>query len=269
MTQKRVPAVTQNLPFVAKVPSFKELHVVLAFPNPTGTQAMCFLHPNEFQLYAYAPVSAVSRQCKLEQRCRSGWRRDFSITRGSDDTDSLLWLPIILSAGEHWTLDRGHIKITGQACIVDGARRIEASLNSADFSKRLVTAVVYFGLNEAQELSLRGSVCQASNSTDQEVEGHKVETNTLRLEIDASWTRFRIESDPYVVKTALGYTAAINVRVKDGTLKHVLCGSKSLAVALEEMRLSNGSLVGLDVEVRKESSEQRAPYQLRVLSEEN
>ena len=89
----------------------------------------------------------------------------------------------------------------------------------------------------------------------------RIDTATQRLDVSDKWVEFLIESDPFVVPTALGYAPAILIkRTGDQPREHLLVGAKSLAHPLEALRGSHKTLVGRTVRVRKEAPTRAAPY---------
>ena len=96
-----------------------------------------------------------------------------------------------------------------------------------------------------------------------------VDPNSLpRLKVKANWIEIQILTDPFVMKTFLGYTAAVLVEtpIEDG--KHnLLVSAKSLSDLLEPIRQRRGTLIGLNVRVRKAGQERISPYELEELSD--
>lgn len=85
----------------------------------------------------------------------------------------------------------------------------------------------------------------------------------LRLRVGTAWTALRIESEVGVVMTSRGYAPAVLVS-REGFKHLLLIGARSLSEPLEELRIKETHLVGLQVEIRKVRPESNAPYELRL-----
>lgn len=266
MSQKK-PAVDLQEPFVASAKGFKAAAILPALPSPTGRSALTFITIEHAENFLYAPVKERSRSAAIQQRSTDGWDRNLDpvTTVNVDYWDS----PIIIGGRDTWTLHEDSITIIGQASIIDGAKRINGllSLRKAAVARGLeqevnslaIPATVYLQTSDEEDLNRRMSLLQI-NASEELNQRMKIETNTERLTIGTTWSNVSLESDPFVVKTALGYGAAINVRTTTGQLKHILCSAKSLSSALEAERLARGSLVGLRLKLRKESDDPRSAY---------
>jgi hypothetical protein len=69
-----------------------------------------------------------------------------------------------------------------------------------------------------------------------------------------------------VISTGLGYTAAIHVMERGvNDLKHLIVGAKSLTKELDFYREKFGSLKNVQLKIRKQSSDQRSPYEIILL----
>ena len=83
-----------------------------------------------------------------------------------------------------------------------------------------------------------------------------------RLVVDEEPIHIRFESEIMVVVSAMGYAAAAFV-IKTKTKKryYILLGAKSLCQQLEVVRRSNnGSLLGVEVWIRKDGPDKTAKY---------
>jgi len=68
-----------------------------------------------------------------------------------------------------------------------------------------------------------------------------------------------------VIKTGMGYTAAINVlETKTNTIHHIIVGAKSLSNELELIRSKIGSLSNIQMKIRKQSSDPKSPYEIKI-----
>lgn len=88
--------------------------------------------------------------------------------------------------------------------------------------------------------------------------------NFERLVINEVPIRVIFSTEPYVVATVTGFTVAADVLTVKGKLrfeKTLLIGSKSLSDELKSRVVeNNNSLTGVEVLIRKESSEKTAKY---------
>jgi hypothetical protein len=81
------------------------------------------------------------------------------------------------------------------------------------------------------------------------------------LKVGTGGTVVEITSDPHVIYTYKGYAPVVDVRVLDSGSERILfVSAQSLAAALEDIRLVEGTLVGRRVKLAKESAEQFARY---------
>ena len=84
-----------------------------------------------------------------------------------------------------------------------------------------------------------------------------------RFRTRTAFTTLEITSEPYLVLTFRGYTAAVEVlELATGSRYELLIGGiKSLAECLEPLRASNnGTFNGLKFRIKKESEDRFSPY---------
>lgn len=96
-----------------------------------------------------------------------------------------------------------------------------------------------------------------------------VDPNSLQhLKIGTGWAEVQVLSDPFVVYRNNKYLPAILVEVMTTGMKSILfVAAQSLAESMEPMRQQRGSLVGLNIRLRKTGSEQFSPYEVEELAE--
>ncbi len=93
----------------------------------------------------------------------------------------------------------------------------------------------------------------------------RYDTSTPRLQIGEHWQFLTLIGEVFVVPTWRGYSPAILVELKDGTLGHALVSAKSFFTGLEGARNQNGSLDRVKIKVRKNGPDKMAPYEVQVL----
>ena len=84
------------------------------------------------------------------------------------------------------------------------------------------------------------------------------------LKVSTEWIELEIISEPDVVLTTFGYTPFLRVReiITDIDYRFYI-SAKSLATPLEKLRIDNGGIFeGIQFRVRKESVDQKAPYEV-------
>ena len=86
-----------------------------------------------------------------------------------------------------------------------------------------------------------------------------------RIIVEFEPVKIQTISEPYVVYNSFGYQVAIDVfEVKRKRNKSLLLAAKSLSNALESLREeNNGSLLGLEFWISKESEEKKSKYILK------
>ena len=86
--------------------------------------------------------------------------------------------------------------------------------------------------------------------------------NNDRIVIEVEPVKLQTISEPYVVSTPFGYQVAIDVfETKKKRKKSLLLAAKSLFTGLESLRgENNGSLLGLEFWISKESEERKSKY---------
>ena len=84
------------------------------------------------------------------------------------------------------------------------------------------------------------------------------------LKVSTGWIELEIISEPDVILTTFGYAPILSVKEITTESKYRLyISAKSLAVPLEELRKANAHIFeGIQFRVRKESTDQRAPYEV-------
>lgn len=85
------------------------------------------------------------------------------------------------------------------------------------------------------------------------------------LKLGTGWTRIAVIGEPSVILTVRGYAPILTVRQERNDLEYILyISAKSLSDPLELLRKQNGDkFTGLDIELRKTTSERSAPYEVR------
>lgn len=225
--------------------------------HPSGAHAAAFV----------APLSEIAQMLRVPVRSTSPNRRLAQVT--SPDWDRILqpWgnldfpLPIVLSSRTNWTLSGNKLEVFAEAYIIDGACRLEAQLQSEPMTSAIFT--VLLGLAPDEELMLREAVFQQSPS--EPILEQRVGTDTPRLKVESRWVLANIESEPFVVPTRRGYTAAVLVRRKGvNHAEHILVGARSVSEPLELARLRHGHLEGLQIRMRKTGDTATSPYEVII-----
>jgi hypothetical protein len=85
------------------------------------------------------------------------------------------------------------------------------------------------------------------------------------LKLGIGWTHLVVLDEPDVVLTFKGYAPVLPVRQKLNGLEYILyISAKSLGESLEELRVANdGKFTGLEIEIRKMSTDKFAKYEVR------
>lgn len=210
--------------------------------------------------FLIAPVIEVNKKYKLTQETRDGWDRilkevDFSeIARGVK--------PLVVSARKNWNLYESEINIIEAAYIIDGAKYLEYLCRYA--SEKYISMIVLFNKTETEELIIRRQIGDDNTFSIHDIK-NKVGTNAPRMTIGESWQQVKILSDPFVIKTGLGYTAAINVvDLKTNTIHHIIIGAKSISNDLEKIRNEFGTLSNIQLKIRKQSADPKSLYEIRI-----
>lgn len=88
------------------------------------------------------------------------------------------------------------------------------------------------------------------------------------LRVGTEWTCIQVLSDPFVIYKRLGYAPVILVEVLESELRCILfVSAKSLAWRLEPIRQRRGSLVGLNIRVRKKGEDRFSEYDVEELAD--
>lgn len=84
------------------------------------------------------------------------------------------------------------------------------------------------------------------------------------LKVGTEWIELEIRSETDVVLTTFGYTPFLRVREITAAIDYrFYISAKSLATPLEKLRKdNNGIFEGIQFRVRKESVDQKAPYEV-------
>jgi hypothetical protein len=88
---------------------------------------------------------------------------------------------------------------------------------------------------------------------------------TPQLSVGTGWIAVEVTDEPTIVLTFKGYAPILPVKNRINGLPYIMyISAKSLAEPLEKLRASNGGLFkGLIFEVRKESEDRFAKYEVR------
>jgi len=89
--------------------------------------------------------------------------------------------------------------------------------------------------------------------------------NLKSLKLGTGWTQLTVLGEPDVVLTFRGYAPVLPVQQKQNDLEYFLyISAKSLGESLEELReANNGKFTGLEIEIRKISTDRFATYEVR------
>ena len=87
---------------------------------------------------------------------------------------------------------------------------------------------------------------------------------TQRLKVETEPLKIRIDSEPFVTFTAMGYTVAIFVTALKWKRKYYLyISAKSIAEEFEKIRALNaGSLIGQCFWISKEAEDKKSKYKV-------
>jgi len=86
------------------------------------------------------------------------------------------------------------------------------------------------------------------------------------LRVAGEWIALEVLSDPFVRFANRRYLPAVEVEVLDTGQRLIwYVAAQSVASVLEGVRMARGSLIGLRIRVRREGSDQAAPYQIELL----
>ena len=225
---------------------------------PKKKSVLASVGPEQLLRHVQVPVSKKSAAANLRQTTDSEWKRQLD---DIDPSHPCFVPPVIISARSGWNLKDDTIEVFDRAVVVDGARRLEAAL-SGKFQDD-VPIMVIFGLDVGGEKKLRNQIHSQGSST-LVIETERFDSITPRLVVDDLPVDLEVQSEPFVMPTARGYAPAILVRRDNApTAEHLLVGAKSLSGPLETIRTETGSLKGSRIEVRKESAERSALYQVQ------
>jgi hypothetical protein len=210
--------------------------------------------------FLIVPVIQVNKKMKSSQEVRDGWDRvlkdvDFSETQQGSK-------PLILSARKNWKIHQDQINIIETAYLLDGAKYLEYLQKSKNIKN--IPLIILFDKTEDEELSIRKKISESGTFSIHDIK-NKVGTDAPRMTISEVWREIKIISDPFVIKTGMGYTAAINVlETKTNTIHHIIVGAKSLSNELELIRSRIGSLSNIQMKIRKQSSDPKSPYEIKI-----
>ena len=86
------------------------------------------------------------------------------------------------------------------------------------------------------------------------------------LKVGTKWIELEIISEADVALTAFGYAPFLRIKKITTNSEHGLyISAKSLAAPLEELRKNNGGVFeGIQFRVRKESTDQKAQYEVEI-----
>jgi len=88
------------------------------------------------------------------------------------------------------------------------------------------------------------------------------------LKVGTEWNEIQVLTDPFVVYRNKKYLPAVLIEDIGTTQKRLLfVAALSLAEFLEPVRKKRGSLIGLNIKIRKTSEEHISPYEVEELAE--
>jgi hypothetical protein len=225
----------------------------------TESFAVAISNAAEISKFLISPVIQENKKSKLVQQVRDGWNRvikriDFSnVNPGTK--------PIIISARNNWTLFENNINIVEQAYILDGSKYLDYLISEKN--SVTIPLIVVFHKTEKEELVIRQNISNADTFSIHDIQT-KLGTEAPRLTVDVNWVEVSVASDPFVIKTSMGYAAAINVReIKSQGIFHIIVSPKSISNELEVARQRDGSLVGMNFKIRKKSPDKTSLYELK------
>jgi len=212
--------------------------------------------------HVVVPVKRQTSSSGLTQKLDPTWDRLLNLHAQEDQND--FSKPVLLSSRNSWLFRDSALDIYDRAIVLDGAKRLEASLKHS--SPNCIPVIAIFGLNAAQELEIRARTLGTTEVREQVECNERIGTTAPRLIVDDNAVLIKILSDPFVVATSFGYAPALLVQRKGSDLReHLLIGAKSLTKALERMRISLGTLKGVELRICKDGPEKSAPYLVQEL----
>lgn len=223
--------------------------------------AIAFVNAKEIASFLVVPVIELNNKSPLKQEIRDGWDRilkDLSYQDLKIGTKFLL-----VSPQNNWNIFDNKLNLIETAYIIDGANYLNYLVSNNIAEK--IPMLVLFGQSEHEELFYRQNIHKRPNFSIFDIK-HKVGTEAPRLIIDDKWSQVKIISDPFVVKTSRGYVPAINVIDKKNNLtNHIIIGAKSITDKLEPLREKLGTLVDLEIKIKKQSSDPQSLYEVSII----
>ncbi len=210
------------------------------------------------------PVAENTPGTALTQVVASGWSRRLSLPE-HPTPPPLYFAPVVLSGRHVWYAREDDLELFDSGFVLAGAHRLEAAATHRQPPS--IPALVYLNLSPDDELTLRMQLSPTPPAGTSDRPRSPIDTATTRLEIRDRWIELRIDSDPFVVPTSLGYAPAILVRRSHAMQReHLLIGARSIARPLEDLRTKYGSLSGRRLRIRKTAPAKTAPYEFQELN---
>lgn len=253
---KQLQGVTTKQPLKARADVVPRL--VIAAKGDASFAVAC-VDASKIFAFLITPVIEINKKAKSAQEVRDGWDRvikevDFSITPGAK--------PLIVSARDNWKIYQDQINIIERAYVIDGAKYLEYLAGGGE--SKYVPMIVLFNKSEEEELDIRKIITGTGTFSLRDIK-NKVGTDAPRLAISEKWCEIQIISDPFVIKTSMGYTAAVNViDLRAQNVHHLIVGAKSVSNELEALRNKFGTLENLQIKIRKQSADPKSPYEIKI-----
>lgn len=210
------------------------------------------------------PVERKLGETTLVQETAPFWDRH--LVRQQNLGSPAFFSSVLLSSRNRWRFGDVESEIYDRAIVIDGAKRLESACKLG--APKEIPITIIAGLTEDAELSLRKRIIDVKAFRTHVTTLERIGTDTPRLIVDEQWITLEIQSEPFVVPTKLGYSAALLVRrLKATHLEHMFIGAKSLASEMELLRTRRGALTGAQVSIRKQSKQRTAPYVVRSSEE--
>lgn len=233
----------------------------------------------------FAPVTEYRGSAVVAQRSKGGYQDhpDLLATRRLAhkiaEDHALRAVPVVLSGRGRWVwssfpddeLD-GQVLAYDAAAIIDGRVRVGAmSLAAVESESEFQVPFVLFpslDLTAEQRLhaELRIKDDKGGGGSDGTTIRRPSQAPPPRLVVGEYAIDVEVTSEPYIVIGPYGYSPLLEVVVtRTGQLHGLYASARSLASQLEEVRPPNGSLIGLRLSIRRESSERTAGYLVEPL----
>lgn len=235
----------------------------LARIKPDDTYVVS-LTADQVRRHLVAPGERTDGGDDLVHETEPSWPRDLTTSVEAVSEPLGTQLPIFVSPRDKWSRKGGVVELFDRARVLLGAHRLAIWLAACESPDEAIDVIALSGLDVESEVAIyRRSVPPPGTGSSKAPAVPTLRKPALEhLQVTTAWREIRIDDEPFVIPSPLGYGVATIVTDDRLGQRLLYLNARSLSQPFEIIRQQNGKLTGVTVRIRKLSEERTAKFEV-------